>query len=142
MAQWRALGFNSSTKQRSVCAVYVPLCHDLSSSALNNPCAMEYAPPAPPAPPPVLSREAALRCLTAVSAHLDDPSVMAQLDAVKAAAGADALLGLMLVRRDETQIQFRPLLTQHRPKVLPVAVQLLGPLISQARHAEKKGTRF
>ena len=56
-----------------------------------------------PPPPPTLSLEQVRSALQEVTALLERPDVLAQLDAVKAAAGADAMMALMLVRSRESK---------------------------------------
>ena len=50
------------------------------------------------APAPQLSLEQARAALREVSALLDEPAIVAQIDAAKAAAGPDAMMAMMMVR--------------------------------------------
>ena len=110
---------------------------------------------APPAPPPALTRDQTLAALREVSVLVSNPAVAAQLDAVKAAAGADAMMALMMVRLGrneraanaahalpEAGVCCSPAATPHAflsPQVMPLAVQLLSPILSTYGYAPDQG---
>ena len=102
---------------------------------------------APPAPPPALTRDQTLAALREVSVLVSQPAVAAQLDAVKAAAGADAMMALMMVRLRGEQRRRRPARLQQRTsslsplpaQVMPLAVQLLSPILTTYGYAADQG---
>jgi len=126
---------------------------------------------APPAPAPTLSAEQVLAALQEVDVLLAQESSMEQLNAARAAAGTDPMMAMMMVRRWQDKpvsrgrrrmletedasllrawrvpgaFQQPPTLSKrrsHREQVLPLASQLLAPVLSKYGFSADQGGLF